>query len=100
MIKKKIGIDNNFALKEACKNNDIILTDKGINSQPVSYIDLTGKEKILNSTSNKGWHNGSTVTVTFADKRHLNVIGTEKTRPLHSQKTSKIAVLRKSKREG
>lgn len=52
MIKKKIGVDNNFALKEACKNNDIILTAKGVNSQPVSYIDLTGKEKILKSTLN------------------------------------------------
>lgn len=49
MIKRKSGIDNNVALKEACENNDIILTAKGVNSKPVSYVDLKGKEKILDA---------------------------------------------------
>lgn len=49
MIKRKVGIDNNVALKKACENNSIILTTKGVNSKPVSYVDLKGKGKILDT---------------------------------------------------
>ena len=47
MIKKRIGVNNEEAFKKACEDNNIILTDKGTNVNPVSYIDLKGKERIL-----------------------------------------------------
>lgn len=47
MIKKKIHINNDVALKKACEDNDIILTSKGSDLKPVSYIDLEGKERKL-----------------------------------------------------
>ena len=55
MIKKKIDINNDDAFKAACEDNNIILTAKGMNIKPVSYIDLEGKERELDdnfSTNN------------------------------------------------
>lgn len=52
MIKRKVGIDNNVALKKACENNSIILTTKETNLKPVGYVDLKGKEKILGASTN------------------------------------------------
>lgn len=69
MIKRKNDIDNNVAFKESCKNNDIILTDRGENLNPVAYIDLKGKERFFNSLGisnafpNINFHIGDTVRI-------------------------------------
>lgn len=49
MIKGKNGVDKNEAFKLSCENNNIVLSRPGSNKRPVSYIDLTGEKKMLNS---------------------------------------------------
>lgn len=49
MIKRKTDVNNDATFEEACENNDIMLTAKETNLNPVSYIDLKGNERKLDA---------------------------------------------------
>lgn len=49
MIKRKADVDNNAAFEASCQDNDIALARKGVNVTPVSYIDLQGQERVIES---------------------------------------------------
>lgn len=53
MIKKRENIDEKMALQEACRENDIILSERNTNKNPVAYIDTNGIKRQFSTNQEK-----------------------------------------------